>query len=202
MFFFLFFSETRLVTIPLSDRFEPEAILQVGRWGHQGEAMETGLKRELIVPSAATLSAEDYRTFLTEAYGLLRRVPSYFAPEEDINCLELAHLVPDVPETVLAAYLSINDAVCNKGLVSPFLIRHGHHAVFAFDSSVWSGGRDVPTGPMDVRKLLNDFEPPNATWTREWTYVMIEDAKRTAESLWSERGYIDTIPAKFEDFTI
>jgi len=31
---------------------------------------------------------------------------------------------------------------------------------------------------------------------------MIEDFKRTAESLWVERGYIDMIPAKFEDFTM
>lgn len=163
--------------------------------------METGLKRNLIVPPTSSLNAEAYRTFLTEAYGLLRRIPSYLAPEEDINCLELAHLVPDVPETMLAAYLSINDAVCNKGLVSPFLIRHGHHAVFAFDPSVWPGGRAVPPGTMDARSLLADFAPPNATWPRDWTYVMIEGSERSVESLWKERGYIDTIPAKFEDFT-
>jgi hypothetical protein len=31
---------------------------------------------------------------------------------------------------------------------------------------------------------------------------MIEDATRTFESLWEEKGYIDMIPAKFEDFTM
>ena len=31
---------------------------------------------------------------------------------------------------------------------------------------------------------------------------MIADPKRTNESLWKEKGYIDMIPAKFEDFTM
>ena len=31
---------------------------------------------------------------------------------------------------------------------------------------------------------------------------MIEDPARSFESLWGERGYIDMIPAKFEDFTM
>lgn len=30
--------------------------------------------------------------------------------------LELAHLIPEIPETI---YVGINDAVCNKGLVTP-----------------------------------------------------------------------------------
>jgi hypothetical protein len=31
---------------------------------------------------------------------------------------------------------------------------------------------------------------------------MIEDISRTFESLWQQKGYIDMIPAKFEDFTM
>jgi hypothetical protein len=31
---------------------------------------------------------------------------------------------------------------------------------------------------------------------------MIADPKRTFQSLWQEKGYIDMIPAKFEDFTV
>ena len=160
------------------------------------------LKRNIVAPQASTLRPEDYREFLENAYGQLKQVPHYLTTGEDINCLELAHLVPDVPESVIAIYLGINDAVCNKGLVSPFLIRHGHHNVFAFDPATWSGGADVPPGTIDARGVLNDFEPPNATWPRAWTYVMIDGSKRTAQSLWGERGYIDMIPAKFEDFTM
>ena len=164
--------------------------------------MSMEIKRNIVVPQASTMKPEEYRQFLTTAYGHLKRMPHYLTTGEDINVLELAHLVPDVPETVIAIYLGINDAVCNKGLVSPFLIRHGHHTVFAFDPSVWAGGKDVPPGTIAASGVLNDFEPPNATWPREWTYVMIQHSQRTVESLWGERGYIDTIPAKFEDFTM
>lgn len=160
------------------------------------------LQRSIRVPAGSTLGVDDYRSFLTTACGLLEKFPHYMPEAEDINCLELAHLVPDVPESVIAIYLGINDAVCNKGLVSPFLIRHGHHNVFAFDPEVWSGGRHVPPGTIEAKGVLNDFAPPNETWPRAWTYVMVEDAKRSAESLWAERGYIDMIPAKFEDFTM
>lgn len=52
---------------------------------------------------------------------------------EDINNLELAHLYPPADETVLAVYTRINDAVCNKALVTPFLIRHAQRRA--------SGGR-------------------------------------------------------------
>ena len=34
------------------------------------------------------------------------------------------------------------------------------------------------------------------------TYGMVEDPARTFQSLWQEKGYIDMIPAKFEDFTL
>lgn len=148
------------------------------------------------------MDREEYVEFLVKAYELMKAIPSYLAPEEDINCLELAHLIPTVAETVLAIYMGINDAVCNKGLVSPILTRHGHNNVFVFDSQVYSGGEDVPTGTTDAQKILAGFEPPNETWQRQWTYVMIEDASRSFESLWAEKGYIDMIPAKFEDFTM
>ena len=110
--------------------------------------------------------------------------------------------MPDVPETVIAIYVGINDAVCNKALVTPFLVRHAHNNVFVFDPAVYPGGGDVPVGTVDSRRVLNGFEPPNASWDDSWTYVMIEDPSRTFESLWREKGYIDMIAAKFEDFTM
>ena len=112
------------------------------------------------------------------------------------------HLIPEIPETVLAIYVGINDAVCNKGLVTPFLVRHGHNNVFVFDPQVYAGGTAVPSGTIDAKKVLSGFEPPNATWDNNWTYVMIEDPNCAFTSLWKEKGYIDMIPAKFEDFTM
>lgn len=132
----------------------------------------------------------------------MKECPQYFASSENINSLELAHLIPSVPETVLAIYVGINDAVCNKGLVTPFLIRHGHNNVFVFDPEVYAGGDDVPAGTIDAQNVLSGFEPPNKTWNSSWTYVMIGDPTRSFESLWAEKGYIDMIPAKFEDFTM
>ncbi|MBN1391959.1 MAG: hypothetical protein JW947_04055 [Sedimentisphaerales bacterium] len=148
------------------------------------------------------MSRQQYVNFLIEAYNLIKEIPSYLAPTEDINCLELAHLIPSVPETVLAIYLGINDAVCNKGLVSPLLPRHGHNNVFVFDPQVYPGGENVPAGTADAGKILAGFEPPNNSWDKSWTYVMIQDPARSFESLWAEKGYIDMIPAKFEDFTM
>jgi hypothetical protein len=127
---------------------------------------------------------------------------NYFAPDEDINSLELAHLIPEVPETMLAIYVGINDAVCNKGLVTPLLPQHGHNNVFVFDPQIYSGRNNVPAGTIDAKAILAGFCPPNHTWNKDWTYVMIQDPSRTFQSLWTEKGYIDMIPAKFEDFTL
>lgn len=81
------------------------------------------LKRMLDIPSGSKTTERQYTDFLTEAYELLKRDSQYFAPDEDINCLELTHLIPPLAETVLAIYVGINDAVCNKGLVTPFVER-------------------------------------------------------------------------------
>lgn len=165
--------------------------------------MNQEIKRSFHVPEHSPLTEADYRSFLSEAYRLFRSVPLYVASEsENINSLELAHLIPDVAETILAIYVSINDAVCNKGLVSPFLVRHGHNNVFVFDNTVYKGDDEVPSGTLDARKVLQGFEPPNESWKKEWTYVMIADKDRSFESLWNEKGYIDMIAAKFEDFTM
>lgn len=164
--------------------------------------MSNEIIREIKVPEGSALGKEDYKDFLLEACRLMRKVPLYFAADEDANSLELAHLIPGIKETLVAIYLSINDAVCNKGLVSPFLLRHGHNNVFVFERQVYGGDDDVPTGTVDAQKVLNEFEPPNKTWKESWTYVMIEDPARSFESLWAEKGYIDMIPAKFEDFTM
>jgi hypothetical protein len=164
--------------------------------------MRRELVRKIRIPQGSALGEQDYKDFLENSYHLMAKYPQYFSPQEDINCLELAHLIPSVPETVLAVYIGLNDAVCNKGLVTAFLPRHAHNNVFVFDAAVFAGGADVPAGTIDARKLLNGFEPPNKTWDRNWTYVMIEDPARTSESLWAEDGYIDMVPAKFEDFTV
>ncbi len=159
------------------------------------------LSRSINVPAGSPLSHQDYKDFLNDAYHLIRQQSLYLTPSEDINAIELAHLIPSVPETVLALYVSINDAVCNKALVSPFLVRHGHNSVFVFDPQIYSGGENVPAGTIDVQAIINGFEPPNSSWSKNWTYIMIQDPSRTFESLWKEKGYIDLIPAKFEDFT-
>jgi hypothetical protein len=163
---------------------------------------DSQLLRQISVPACSDMSERDYKDFIHESYKLLSQCPQYAPASEDINLLELAHLLPDVPETVLAIYVGINDAVCNKGLVTPLLPQHGHNNVFVFDSQSYSGGKDVPAGTIDARQILPGFEPPNSTWEQSWTYVMIEDPARTFSSLWQEEGYIDMIPAKFEDFTM
>jgi hypothetical protein len=160
------------------------------------------LKRIIQVPKNASLNKKQYQEFLQTAWRIMSGFPQYFAWAEDINSMELAHLIPQVPETIIAIYVGINDAVCNKGLVSPFLVRHGHNNVFVFDPQEYGGGKDVPGGTVDARKVLCGFEPPNSTWKAKWTYVMVKDPKRTFQSLWKEKGYIDMIPAKFEDFTM
>ena len=151
--------------------------------------MKEELKRKIRLPKGSNLSEQDYKDFLKEAYRLIARHPQYFASGEDINSLELAHLIPTVPETILAIYVGINDAVCNKGLVCPFLLRHAHNSVFVFDAQVFGGGDDVPAGTIDAQKAIKGFEPPNDTWDRNWTYVMIQEPSRTFESLWNEKGY-------------
>ena len=158
--------------------------------------------RKITIPKGSSLCKKEYVDFLKESYRLMAACPQYFAPSEDIDSLELAHLIPSVPETVLAIYLGINHAVCNKGLITPFLVRHGHNNVFVFDPKVYAGQKNVPSGTADAKDILKGFEPPNETWNANWTYVMIEDPARTFQGLWQEKGYIDMIPAKFEDFTL
>ena len=160
------------------------------------------LERKINIPDGSTMTEQDYQDFIYLAYELLSTQPLYFTPGEDVNSLELAHLIPQVSETVIAIYLAINDAVCNKGLVCPCLVNHGHHNVFVFDSQVYAGQDDVPAGTRDAKNALKGFEPPNDSWSSDWTYVMIEDPKQTPANLWTEKGYIDMIPAKFEDFTM
>jgi hypothetical protein len=162
---------------------------------------DTDIIREFDIPTGSQVSEAEYTQFMKKSYSLIQSHSQYLAKGEDINSLELAHLIPDVPETMLAIYLSINDAVCNKGLVTPFLPRHGHNNVFVFDPQVYAGGDDVPGGTLDARAILVGFEPPNTSWNSDWTYVMITDPNRSYQSLWQEKGYIDMIPAKFEDFT-
>jgi hypothetical protein len=159
-------------------------------------------QQKLDIAEKSSLSEDEYMSFLGTSRKLLENHALYLAESEGEESLELAHLIPSVPETVMAIYVSINDAVCNKGLVTPFLPRHGHNNVFAFDPEAYAGGGDVPYGTVDVRETLNGFQPPNKTWDSDWTYVMVADTGISYESLWIKRGYIDMIPAKFEDFTM
>ena len=164
--------------------------------------MEDKPTREIHIPDGSSLNEEDYRLFLRRAYALIAELPHYCALSEGIDSLELAHIIPAVPETVIAIYVGINDTVCNKALVTPFLVRHAHKNVFVFDPHVYLGGDKVPDGTVDARKALNGFEPPNASWNPEWTYVMIENPALSFRSVWQEKGYIDMIAAKCEDFTM
>jgi len=158
--------------------------------------------RTINIPEGSPLFEEDYLSFLKDAYCLISRYPHYAAEGEGIDAVELAHIIPDVPDTLIALYVGINDAVCNKALVTPFLVRHAHKNVFVFDPEVFAGGSDVPGGTVDAHVALSGFEPPNETWDPAWTYVMIEDESCGYDALWHEKGYIDMIAAKFEDFTL
>lgn len=160
------------------------------------------IKREIKLPERTACTVEQYTDFLRNSYERIVACGSYLSVDEDINDLELAHLLPDVAESMLAIYVGINDAVCNKGLVTGLLPQHGHNNVFVFDRQVYAGGDDIPTGTVDAKVIVSGFETPNSTWDSNWTYVMIADPARTFQSLWAEKGYIDMIPAKFEDFTL
>jgi len=159
-------------------------------------------EREIIPPPLSALKPAQYRKFLSAARNAIAKFPQYLTSGEDEGDLELAHLVPDVPATLLAVYTGINDAVCNKCLVSPFLARHGHHNIYAFDPVLWQGGDSAPAGTVDARRAIHDFQPPNTSWPESWTYVMIADDAPTPADIWNTAGYIDTISAKFEDFTM
>ncbi len=163
---------------------------------------DTTIKRSLNVIERSACTEKQYRDFLINSYELMKACGQYLAPDEDINSLELAHLIPEVVETALAIYVGINNAVCNKGLVTPLLPMHGHNNVFVFDPQVYTGGDNVPAGTIDAHAVLSGFEPPNETWSGDWTYVMIKDPARTFQSLWKQKGYIDMVPGKFEDFTM
>ena len=81
------------------------------------------------------------------------------------------------------------------------------HSYRINDPKAWTGGADIPAGTIEVKTILPDFQPPNATWPKSWTYVMIADKSSghrpvSVEAMWKTKGYIDTIPAKFEDFTV
>ena len=156
----------------------------------------------IFVPGKSSLTREDYLSFLEKSYHLFKKYPQYLSENEGMETIEMAHLIPKVPETIVSIYIGINDAVCNKGLIAPILPRHAHNNVFVFDPNVFSGLNDIPSGTIDAKAIINGFLPPNESWSKEWTYVMIADPKRTFESLWKEKGYIDMIPAKFEDFTM
>ena len=157
--------------------------------------------RKIDVPVGSTVSEKLYRKFLKRTYSMMRE-HGCIGPKENEDALELAHLIPSVPETVLAIHIGINDSVCTKSLVSRFLPRHAHHTIFAFDPERFSGRGSVPAGMQDIRVVLKGFEPPNKSWSPEWTYVYITDTDRTPQSLWKERGYIDLIPGKHEDFQL
>ena len=160
------------------------------------------LNRNLEIISRSVCDEYTYREFLQTAFGLFTGSGCYLAPCEDINCLELAHLIPEVAETMIAIYIGINDAVCNKALMTALLPHHCHNNVFVYDPQIYSGNKDVPEGTNDAKQILACFEPPNHTWNPDWTYVMAADDRRTPQSLWQEKGYIDTIPGKLEDFTL
>ena len=88
------------------------------------------------IPDNSNLTPKDYIRFIESSYGLLKRYPQYVCGSEGIETLELAHLVPTVPETVLTIYIGINEA----GLVTPFLPRHAHNNVSVCSfSRLWTG---------------------------------------------------------------
>ncbi|MFA5105150.1 MAG: hypothetical protein WC527_08250 [Candidatus Margulisiibacteriota bacterium] len=157
--------------------------------------------RRIEVPAGSTVTKHEYRQFLIDAYCAMAQF-RVFAPSQGVDALELAHLIPRVHETMIAIYVGINKDVCHKGFVSPALVRHGHNNVYAFDPQVFSGKENVPDGTIDASAVLNGFEPPNKSWPKDWTYVMIKDPKRTMQSLWKQKGFISMVIGKHEDFQV
>ena len=86
--------------------------------------------RKLVIPLGSTLSEKQYRQFLKHAYSIMWE-RGCISSSEDEDALELVHLIPSVPETILALHIGINDSVCTKSIVSPFLPRRAHHTIFA-----------------------------------------------------------------------
>ena len=125
------------------------------------------LNRTMVIQDRSRVTPDQYKRFLQDAYRRMNDCGNYFGSDEDINSLELAHLIPEVSETVLAIYVGINDAVCNKGLVTPLLPQHGHNNVFVFDSQVHAGQNDVPAGTIDVKVVLF------LSWLRSMTSLVL-----------------------------
>lgn len=122
------------------------------------------IKSSLAIPELSSLSNDNYLSFLENSLFLLKKHPQYLSENEAIEVLELAHLIPQVPETILSIYIGVNDAVCNKGLVTPFLPRHAHNNVFVYDPNVYAGQNDIPSGTIDAKAIINGFVPPNKSW--------------------------------------
>ena len=67
------------------------------------------LQRTIVIPKGSNTSVQEYQNFLDTSYSLLKRHCLYFADgHEDINDLELSHLIPPVAESVLAIYTAFD----------------------------------------------------------------------------------------------
>ena len=85
-----------------------------------GVILPNGLQhtREITIPVDSRMTVDQYRTFLVDAHKTMSTF-GVFAPSEGVNTLELAHLVPSIPESSLAIFVGINDAICRKVLLPP-----------------------------------------------------------------------------------
>ena len=62
------------------------------------------LNRIINIPQRSSMQEQQYKDFLVDSFDLILQTGQYIAPDENINDLELAHLIPAVSETVLAIY--------------------------------------------------------------------------------------------------
>ena len=78
------------------------------QWPIEGTGIMGKLKRKISIPNGSAMKAKQYEGFVYKAYDLLSGESLYFAAGgEDVNSLELAHLIPEAEETKSATTLTL-----------------------------------------------------------------------------------------------
>ena len=76
--------------------------------------IENQINRKIKVPTASDISQQKYFDYLQESYRLMSHHKQYFPVTEDINSLELAYLIPEVPGTMLAIFVRIISRIVRR----------------------------------------------------------------------------------------
>jgi len=152
-------------------------------------------RREIVIPNQSDLRVRDFRHFMIESVEAMHE--SRAMPKaHGINDLELALLVPQNPDSLLAAYVWRNTPWATKLLRAPVLLVHAHTNVVVLEE-----GAQIPEGCVDARTLINGFSPPTDKWPENWTYAL-HIGENPIQELFAADGFLDVIPAKREEFKV